>query len=163
MEDFEMMRDALLSEMKQKIPNWKDIADTPLLDRLSAFFHAIDWQQDRWLFAVIIFQITLFFFAHFTRRIWSAQVGLLLGILASAGLSQHLNNFLSANWASFSSQNYFDKNGSFIFCFYAGPLLFTALCVVINSVIQTSEMLVKVKRAELQQARRGKDESKKSQ
>ena len=64
--------------------------------------------------------------------------------------SEDLNTYAAANWRSFSTQNYFDKNGVFFCTIVSVPLLFNAGFMAIWGIYQCGGTLITLKRKQLQ-------------
>jgi len=65
------------------------------------------------------------------------------------------------NYAQFSQTNYFDKQGIFISIVFSAPLLCIALLMLFLWIAQTCDLLVKVKRMQIENKK--KSEAKKQQ
>jgi hypothetical protein len=63
--------------------------------------------------------------------------------------SESANGYLEAHWQDFSGQNYFDENGLFIACIWAGPLLVMLMLQTFNFLRMNVNLLIKVKRRQL--------------
>ena len=68
-------------------------------------------------------------------------------------MAEMLNRLGSEHWASFAGQNYFDERGVFISVMFSTPLLCAAFFVLLNALLSASQLLIKVKRKELQSKR----------
>jgi len=67
--------------------------------------------------------------------------------------ADYLNKFGSTNWQSFSTQNYFDKQGLFLAVVFCGPLLLVSLAIVIIFTIHAGKMLIVAKAEEFKRER----------
>ncbi|KAG2177745.1 hypothetical protein INT43_002992 [Umbelopsis isabellina] len=124
--------------------NWEQI-----LQQLGQFIHAVDWSQP-WLVALFAFHISSFFTLVLSRNNHNAISGLLFFYIFLAMLSQPINSFLSKNWQSFASANYFDESGLFLATVYSLPLIINSIIALILVLRATCTMLVHVKRTQLQ-------------
>ena len=64
--------------------------------------------------------------------------------------TEDLNAYLAANWRSFSTQNYFDKNGVFMCTIVSVPLLLMAAFMACWGVYQCGGTLIDLKKKQLQ-------------
>ena len=75
--------------------------------------------------------------------------------LCSAFVTPSLRSEVEAPWlGTFSSQNYFTKDGSFAVVFVAFPVLINCLILVALIVKEAGRLVVKVKTAELKDKKR---------
>ncbi|KAF8959670.1 hypothetical protein BGZ46_001713 [Entomortierella lignicola] len=80
---------------------------------------------------------------------------LFLTILLAA-LSEPLNGVAGRHWQQFSDDNYFDSHGVFTSVVWSAPLLGNALLGVLLLLRTTAGLLIKVKKAQLQENKRKK-------
>ncbi|KAL7647383.1 UNVERIFIED_CONTAM: hypothetical protein RMT77_000979 [Armadillidium vulgare] len=116
---------------------------------LWSFLRTIDWTE-WWLLGLIVFHILLTTFTIMTRNYHAIQGFLFFGLLMSVRCSELINEYAAKNWQKFSHQQYFDSGGLFISVVFSMPILFNCLMMVINWLWQSSNMMAKVKRAELE-------------
>lgn len=138
----------LVSELLQRFSGELRTGFGPAYQNFLGFFHAIDWTEP-WLICLITFHVTLLTTTIISRK--NAPFQFCLSILAFVGviLSERINILLMEHWKSFASQNYFDSSGLFVSVLWAGPLLITAIVIVVNTLITLCQLMIKWKRAEL--------------
>eukprot|EP00918_Siedleckia_nematoides_P058738 GHVU01128137.1.p1 GENE.GHVU01128137.1~~GHVU01128137.1.p1 ORF type:complete len:212 (+),score=36.22 GHVU01128137.1:77-712(+) len=107
------------------------------------------------IFCFVCFHVTLLLIVILYRRRYTIQAVLFVAIVALVSVSKPLNRLGSTNWELIAHNNYFDSEGIFIGCFWAGPLLLIGFIQLIFSLAWAAELLVVVKRRELVQGRRG--------
>jgi hypothetical protein len=126
-----------MSSIEQSMLNMmKETAKAPetAMEHWQAFSAAVDWTET-WIRCLLSFHLVLLTIVVLTRKNVNAQTVLFLFICALAFLSEHLNTYCAANWASFSKQNYFDKHGAFAGIMYAGPLLIIGLFQLVSELL----------------------------
>ena len=64
--------------------------------------------------------------------------------------SELLNGYAARNWQSFSTQNYFDRQGIFMGIFVCGPLLLDCFIMLTLLIREASQLLVEVKKMEIE-------------
>eukprot|EP00920_Eleutheroschizon_duboscqi_P002639 GHVT01006191.1.p1 GENE.GHVT01006191.1~~GHVT01006191.1.p1 ORF type:complete len:228 (+),score=65.85 GHVT01006191.1:134-817(+) len=114
------------------------------------WWEAVDLQEP-----LVVF-LFLFHFLLWTAAAWAIRNGrrnCLAAIFLLAGAlvlgSKSINQFCSYRWEQFSSQNYFDEQGSFAAFFWAFPLLSLMLVLLVNLLLLASRLLVEAKTKEL--------------
>eukprot|EP00002_Diphylleia_rotans_P008417 TRINITY_DN1822_c0_g1_i1.p1 TRINITY_DN1822_c0_g1~~TRINITY_DN1822_c0_g1_i1.p1 ORF type:complete len:150 (+),score=33.73 TRINITY_DN1822_c0_g1_i1:47-496(+) len=120
------------------------------------FVHAIDWSES-WIHVLLSLHVILFTLILFTRRQVSFQSFLLILILGCVYMAETINTYCAENWRSFSTQNYFDKNGIFISTLYSAPLLISATTILLNLLYNSAQLLVEVKKMQFKQEARKRD------
>ncbi|KAG0004158.1 hypothetical protein BGZ79_010114 [Entomortierella chlamydospora] len=73
-----------------------------------------------------------------------------------AALSEPLNGIGSRHWREFSDDNYFDSYGVFTSLVWSAPLLGNAILAVLLLLRATAGLLIKVKKAQIQESKRKK-------
>ena len=63
--------------------------------------------------------------------------------------AERLNALALRHWTSFSRQNYFEGNGLFVSALVSAPLLFTMFAILLIYLLETSQLLIQMKRKEL--------------
>ena len=122
----------------------------------AAFISAVDWSEG-WIQGLLAFHVCYFLAVVLTYKSYGAQVFLFLLGCALVKASEVGNTYLAANWETFSRQNYFDENGLFVACMWAGPLLFVLVLQAFNFIRMNANLLVKLKRRQLlERAKEGK-------
>ena len=113
------------------------------------FISAINWSEDYWIFFILFFHFIFFLIGFKTRKNINLQATFLILNTILIFFSENLNSILSLNFKIFSTQNYFDKTGVFIGIFFSGPLIFISIFIIISTLKQVSNLLIKVKRNQL--------------
>mmetsp|Transcript_20181 Transcript_20181/g.40401 ORF Transcript_20181/g.40401 Transcript_20181/m.40401 type:complete len:259 (-) Transcript_20181:28-804(-) len=147
-------------------------------DDVSAFFAAIDFEADRWIFALLAFHVATFLCILKIRGKTELQAGLFVFLAVVIRACEPLNDYLGSVYVSpslrptisggapllgsFSSQNYFTKDGSFAVVFVAFPALINCLLLVALVVREAGKLVVKVKTAELKDKKRREGQKKKN-
>jgi len=114
----------------------------------------------------------------------SFQVGFFLFLILLAFAGETINSQGRAHWKAFADENYFDESGLFVTIVYGIPLVINSVVALVRTLktaqpqrrkilfyfkqffmmLRVVDMLVKVKRAQLEQsARERQEQSKKSQ
>ncbi|KAK9834987.1 hypothetical protein WJX81_002261 [Elliptochloris bilobata] len=130
-----------------------------ILDSLRGFAAAVDWKEP-WIVGVLVSQALLFLAVLVSR---SPQVKMAVFFLA-AGLvynAERVNSLLAQRWQRFATQNYFDKHGVFFCALVSTPLLLDMFVILIQYLLQTSSLLISMKRKELRHRarQRARDEA----
>lgn len=154
----------------------KESARVPqdVYEHVQAFVAAVNWKEP-WLIGLISFHIIMLLVVLLTRKRFTFQTIIFVFLCVVIRCSEYLNSLCAENWRFFSTQNYFDKHGVFAGIFFAGPLLFIGFvqlvsyakmillcsvyhcCFQISFLFQSSSLLIKVKRMELAQHRRKRE------
>jgi transmembrane protein 18 len=72
--------------------------------------------------------------------------------------SEYLNRIAATHWASFSTQNYFDRRGVFMSIMVCCPLLLDSLIMLLLFLREASHLLIKFKTVQLKEQIRKKKE-----
>jgi hypothetical protein len=80
-----------------------------------------------------------------TRHNNNVQIGLFVTIMTSIYMAERLNTLAAANWESFSTQNYFDRQGVFISTLWSTPLLLIGTVMLFQSLYNASSLLIQVR------------------
>ena len=97
----------------------------------AAFSSAINWKET-WIMSLLTFHVLFFLLIILTRKRLGIQSCIFFVITILVGLSERINSFCNVNWEKFSTQNYFDKHGTFAGVFFAAPLLTMCLMMLVN-------------------------------
>lgn len=89
-----------------------------------------------------------------TRHNNNVQIGLFVAIMASIYMAERLNTLAAANWESFSTQNYFDRQGVFVSTLWSTPLLLIGTVMLFQSLYNASSLLIQVRGSSLSCHRR---------
>mmetsp|Transcript_10978 Transcript_10978/g.21895 ORF Transcript_10978/g.21895 Transcript_10978/m.21895 type:complete len:167 (-) Transcript_10978:446-946(-) len=101
------------------------------LDVVADFVDTVRWREP-FILGVIIFHIIVLLWIILTRTRHALQLGtfMVIGFLVLG--ARALNDLGKANWASFATQDYFDRSGLFMMVFFSGPLLFSQVVILIQ-------------------------------
>jgi len=114
------------------------------------FLQSIDW-HDPWLVGLIFFHVVVTLMTLLTRNHSNFQVLLFLTLLLLVYFSESINEIAANNWSFFSRQQYFDNQGMFISLVFSVPILLNCMIMVANWLWQSSQLMTKLKRAQLRQ------------
>ena len=95
-----------------------------------AFSSAIDWKET-WIVSLLSFHVIFCILIFLTRKRLGVQSCIFFIITILVGMSETINSYCSAHWETFSSQNYFDKRGTFAGVFFSAPLLTMCLMMLV--------------------------------
>ncbi len=126
------------------------------LENVEAFYEAITWRDD-FIIIILIIHLIFLILIIITRKIWQAQLSLLITCAILTMSAEYINIYGNKNWKLLHvSQNYFDEQGIFIGVIYCAPLLFLSFIIVIQNVYYASSLLidVKTKQFKLQQKKK---------
>jgi len=118
------------------------------IDGILSYIQSINWNEP-WLQGILCLHGFIGSVTIFTRKCTSVQIFLFLFYLSVIYMGERINEKAALNWKLFATQQYFDSNGLFISVILLGPLLFNCVLMVIFWLMESFEILVKVKRAEL--------------
>ncbi|KAG0372285.1 hypothetical protein BGX24_000463 [Mortierella sp. AD032] len=121
----------------------------------SGFIQAVEWQQT-WIQMVLAMHLILFIIIIALRNQPNPLAAMLFCTILLAALSEPLNGIGSRHWQTFSDDNYFDSHGVFTGLVWAAPLLVNAMIATMLLLRATVKLLVKVKRAQLQESHKKK-------
>ena len=71
--------------------------------------------------------------------------------VATISATERANQWLAANYKLYSKQQYFDSQGMFISLAFSAPVLLNCVAVLINWFLKSGDLLVNVKRKELEE------------
>ncbi|KAF8940078.1 Transmembrane protein 18 [Haplosporangium gracile] len=118
----------------------------------SGFIEAVEWQQT-WIQMVLAMHLIFFIIIVSLRNRPNPLAAMLF---CTTALSEPLNGIGSRHWQLFSDDNYFDSHGVFTSLVWAAPLLVNAMVATMLLLRATVKLLVKVKRAQLQESKKKK-------
>ncbi|KAG0204425.1 hypothetical protein BGX33_008540 [Mortierella sp. NVP41] len=121
----------------------------------SGFIQAVEWQQT-WIQMVLAMHVIFFIMIVLLRNRPNPLAAMLFCAILLAALSEPLNGIGSRHWQLFSDDNYFDTHGVFTGLVWAAPLLVNAMIATMLLLRVTVKLLVKVKRAQLQESKKKK-------
>ena len=146
-----------------------------LLPLALPLLRAPDWTEP-WLVCLLLFHVLAFVVVIMLRRNVNFQMVSFVVICVVVFFAENLNTFLGLNWREFATQNYFDSGGLFLSTVFSAPLMLlvftqmvrsrkhirggaprlTCLAQQILALKRSMELVVEVKRLELQRNRRAK-------
>ncbi|KAG0295467.1 hypothetical protein BGZ96_011650 [Linnemannia gamsii] len=121
----------------------------------SGFIQAVEWEQT-WIQMVLAMHLIFFIIIISLRNRPNPLAAMLFCTILLAALSEPLNGVGSRHWQLFSDDNYFDSHGVFTGLVWAGPLLVNAMIAMMLLLRATVKLLVKVKKAQLQEHKKKK-------
>jgi len=128
--------------MKQSSPDG-------VIEGLEAFISAVNWYQP-FFYSLLIYYCFLLLMTIFIRHHSTPQFILLSLCLISVLSSSLINKYCFYHWENFDlDQNYFDDSGVFISAIWSTPISIIGLINVIFLLIDTSSLLITVKKKEL--------------
>ncbi|KAJ9574881.1 hypothetical protein L9F63_007944, partial [Diploptera punctata] len=110
----------------------------------------IEW-HDPWLVGLILFHIIITLMTLLTRNHSNFQVLLFFVLFLKMIDTKSINEIAATNWNFFSRQQYFDSKGMFISLVFSVPILLNCMIMVANWLWQSSQLMTKLKRAQLRQ------------
>ncbi|KAF9282373.1 hypothetical protein BGZ68_006008 [Mortierella alpina] len=119
------------------------------------FISSVEWQQT-WIQMILLLHVTLFIIIIVLRNRPNPLAAMLFCTILLAALSEPLNGIGSRHWQLFSDDNYFDTHGVFTGIVWAMPLLGNAILALLLLLRATVKLLVKVKKAQLQERKHKK-------
>jgi len=119
-------------------------------DAVLSFFHAVDWSE-RWILALLGFHLLMFLFLFVTRKNMSMQIFAFFFVLLLNFFAPLFNDWARENYRLFARQNYFGRSGSFLAITLSGPLIFQAIFIVVNFLVELGRLLVLVKRRQIRE------------
>ncbi|MDA9097542.1 hypothetical protein OAD67_00085 [bacterium] len=117
------------------------------------FYEAVNWGEP-WLVAVLSFHVVMLGVTWVTRKSELKQGLIFLLCAFLVRIAETLNTLASDHWQSFSTQNYFDKDGVFTTSVFCAPLMGVLVLVLINVLRLMASVMIDVKRAQLKQQAR---------
>merc|ERR1711874_660175 len=84
-----------------------------------------------------------------TRKQTLIQGTLFSALLLTVYFAEWLNEFLAQNYKSFTKHQYFDSQGMFISLMFSLPALVHCIVMLINWMLMSGQMLVRVKQKQL--------------
>jgi len=126
--------------------------ETPL-EHFQAFRSAITWNEP-FIVGLLAFQVVMFFLCIYVSRPergLAPRLVVMVTIAVVVKSSEKVNEFAAQNWESVCTQNYFDAKGVFMMVMVCCPLLVDSLIMLFLFIREASQLLVKVKTAQLKQ------------
>ena len=116
-------------------------------DNALGFYHAVSWSEDKWIFLVFFLHFLLLCLVLATRKAEVELQGMVFLLLVSltAGASA-LNALAHKQYRLFSTQDYFDRRGTFTSVIWTGPLILILLLQLICMVRLTADLAVQAGR-----------------
>ncbi|GJJ78133.1 transmembrane protein 18 [Entomortierella parvispora] len=116
------------------------------------FISSVEWEQT-WIQIILALHLIIFITIILLRNNPNALGAMLFCTIVLAALSEPLNGIGHRHWQLFSDDNYFDSYGVFMGLVWALPHLINAMLAVVLLLRATIGLLIKVKRAQLQESR----------
>mmetsp|Transcript_42126 Transcript_42126/g.51141 ORF Transcript_42126/g.51141 Transcript_42126/m.51141 type:complete len:171 (+) Transcript_42126:144-656(+) len=139
--------DQFLGEVSATVKEYNQDAGN-IKDSVLAFLHAVDWTEP-WIIGLLCVHAATLILVLATRKNFNFQSFLFFILLGMVLMAEHINEFAGAHWTKFATQPYFDPSGLFISAVFSVPLVFLVLIILVNSLINMTNMMVKVKRAQI--------------
>ena len=134
-----------------RLPSFRDSYST-LRSFATGFYHAVSWDREPWLWLVLsLLSLSLLAGVLGGPR---ARQAVFIATTAAVASLEPLNSLARRHWRSFATQNYFDERGVFVGVVVAAPAVFTAFVMLVLMLRDAAELVVKVKRMELDVKRR---------
>lgn len=136
-----------MSYKQSQLP--KDAINTKDIDSIYKFLAHTDWTEP-FLQGLVIFHVLSMLTIIATRkRVW-IQGFLFTVLLVSISLTERANEWLANNFKLYAKLQYFDSQGMFISLTYSAPVLINCVIILINWFFISGDMLVKVKRKQIE-------------
>ena len=140
---------SIIDGIKSEVLGGAAIGPQTFLENVAAFRAAVDWSE-RWIQVILAWHVMLWLTFLLFRRHYEVQCGLFFGITLTVGGAERLNSLGRTHWEKFATQNYFDERGVFAGTLWCTPMLALSFVMLINFVCMAGNMLVSVKRREIQ-------------
>ena len=125
-----------------------DAIPTNQIDGIFEYVASLDFEEP-WLQGYLAGHLALLLFIFKTRKETLLQGTLFLVLLLTVYFAEWINEFLAQNYKSFTKHQYFDSQGMFISLMFSLPALVHCLVMLINWMLMSGQMLVRVKRKQL--------------
>eukprot|EP00933_Yihiella_yeosuensis_P034387 TRINITY_DN27889_c0_g1_i1.p1 TRINITY_DN27889_c0_g1~~TRINITY_DN27889_c0_g1_i1.p1 ORF type:complete len:233 (+),score=34.21 TRINITY_DN27889_c0_g1_i1:95-700(+) len=152
--------EGMAKEMLSDVLKGKHAYTQNFYEDVQAFVHAISWQKDIWIWGILGIELLLIFMTLGCRKSAEMLMGIFLLNTSVLYFGTRLNALGQEHWKEFSSQDYFDSAGVFFGVIVGIPLLLCNFLIVIFLLVEASSLLIRVKRMELQAAKKKKEEGK---
>ena len=126
------------------------------MEHLQAFKSAVRWSEP-FVVSLLAFQVVMFLLCVWIARPnrgTAVRIAFMVTIGIIVRSSEYLNRLGAERWESFATQDYFDKQGVFVLTFLSGPLLLDCIFLLMMFVREASQLLVQVKRNELERKKK---------
>jgi len=124
--------------------------NTKEIDGLWKYFASLDWRE-HWIQGLAAFHLVTSAVIFLTRGRLTLQAVIFCVLLATISATERANQWLAANYKLYSKQQYFDSQGMFISLAFSAPVLLNCVAVLINWFLKSGDLLVNVKRKELEE------------
>ena len=117
---------------------------------IADFVHLIEWKSP-FVVTLLVFQLVWFILTIIS--VWTRRFRITLVSITAAGVffAEKINTVLTNNWYDLGlKRNIFDRDGFFMFCFWAIPLTFDIFLLVLSflrELCETMAMSLKIKAA----------------
>mmetsp|Transcript_8114 Transcript_8114/g.9803 ORF Transcript_8114/g.9803 Transcript_8114/m.9803 type:complete len:266 (+) Transcript_8114:88-885(+) len=134
-------------------------------EHVQAFTSAITWKEP-FVLSLLIFQIVIFglsIWASNPQRGLVPRFTMMLLIGALVRSAEYINTYASQHWEEWGiTQNYFDRHGIFVGIMFCGPLLLNCFIMLLRFLREASQLLIEVKKVEIQKQRKQQQKNKKN-
>ena len=130
------------------------------MEHLQAFKSAVRWSEP-FVVSLLVFQVVMFLLCVWIARPnrgTAPRIAFMVTIGIIVRSSEYLNRMGAQRWETFATQDYFDKQGVFVLTFLSGPLLLDCIFLLMMFVREASQLLVQVKRNELEIKKKNKQQ-----
>eukprot|EP00092_Neocalanus_flemingeri_P039842 GFUD01043390.1.p1 GENE.GFUD01043390.1~~GFUD01043390.1.p1 ORF type:complete len:149 (+),score=41.15 GFUD01043390.1:47-493(+) len=139
----------------------EDAINTKEIDSIYKFLAHIDWNEPFMQGLVIFHVLAMVTILRTRKRVW-IQGFLFTVLLVSISLTERANEWLATNFKLYAKLQYFDSQGMFISLTYSAPVLVNCVIILINWFFISGDMLVKVKRKQIEvEAKKGESKKEK--
>uniref|UniRef100_A0A7S1T5J4 Transmembrane protein 18 n=1 Tax=Tetraselmis chuii TaxID=63592 RepID=A0A7S1T5J4_9CHLO len=139
--------EALTKDIREKLREAQ--AESGLVEDFMQFAHAVDWTE-AWLMGLLGAEVVLFLAVLLFRKNTTFQGAAFFFCAGVVKFSERINSYLATQWEKFATQPYFDTRGVFISAVMSAPLILIMFVILINYLLASVNLLVKMKRKELQ-------------
>ncbi len=120
--EFDFIRDIERSAIEQF--NRENPYDQSFSNDVAGFVAAVNWTGDgHWLAVFAVIHAVYLALVVCFRRAEVVQAGVFVTICGLVFALEYINAFLHYHWREFSTQDYFDRHGTFLGVMLAGPLM----------------------------------------
>eukprot|EP00887_Chlorella_sp_A99_P003187 scaffold9.g3187.t1 len=128
---------------------YKELTGGPgVIEGVKAFAAAVDWSE-RWIVGLLAAHALLLLVVLARLRSKAVQGAAFFLCGGTIFFAERINRLAGQHWRRFSRHNYFDPQGIFTSALLSVPLLLIMFVVLVNYLVQTSALLVRMKRREL--------------
>eukprot|EP00011_Vannellida_sp_DIVA3-517-6-12_P011818 CAMPEP_0114622126 /NCGR_PEP_ID=MMETSP0168-20121206/9581_1 /TAXON_ID=95228 ORGANISM="Vannella sp., Strain DIVA3 517/6/12" /NCGR_SAMPLE_ID=MMETSP0168 /ASSEMBLY_ACC=CAM_ASM_000044 /LENGTH=172 /DNA_ID=CAMNT_0001833341 /DNA_START=183 /DNA_END=701 /DNA_ORIENTATION=- len=141
----EGLAEALAGAGREATGTLRDLLEQPsFTSAVLGFYHAVCW-TDPFVVVVLSWHVLCLAYLVLCWRNTEALLGLWFTQLMLVFMASWVNEYCSASWALFASQDYFDTSGLFISTIYSLPMLLMSLVILARMTWQAGQLLIQVK------------------